>query len=128
MFSQIGQVMLYVQDQDNAVKFWTEKAGFSIISETDTGQGMRWIEVAPSPQSETSFVIHNKELIAAMQPELHLGTPSIMLYTDNLEQLYSEFKAKNITTGEIAILPHGKVFNFADDENNYFAVMEIAKQ
>ncbi len=27
MIHQIGQVMLYVNDQDTIVKFWTEKVG-----------------------------------------------------------------------------------------------------
>lgn len=29
MIHKVGQIMLYVNDQDDAVKFWTEKAGFS---------------------------------------------------------------------------------------------------
>lgn len=33
MFGKLGEVMLYVNDQDQAVKFWTEKAGFTVISE-----------------------------------------------------------------------------------------------
>ena len=64
--------MLYVNNQDEAVKFWTEKVGFSVISEEDNGQGFRWIEIAPTKEAETSIVLHNKELIAKMQPELNL--------------------------------------------------------
>lgn len=33
MISKVGQIMLYVNNQDEAVNFWTEKAGFSVISE-----------------------------------------------------------------------------------------------
>ena len=29
----VGQIMLYVNNQDESLKFWTEKAGFSVISE-----------------------------------------------------------------------------------------------
>lgn len=38
---KLGQVMLYVSDQDKALRFWTEKVGFAVISEEDNGQGMR---------------------------------------------------------------------------------------
>ncbi|MGE8078785.1 VOC family protein [Peribacillus loiseleuriae] len=124
MINKLGQIMLYVNNQDESVKFWTEKVGFSVISEEDNGQGLRWIEIAPTKETETSFVLHNKELIAKMQPELNLGTPSLMFYSENLEQLYKDFSDKNITVGEIVNMPSGRVFNFADNENNYFAIME----
>lgn len=46
MITKVGQIMVYVQNQDEAVRFWTEKMGFH-VSEEDNGQGMRWIEIAP---------------------------------------------------------------------------------
>ncbi|MFC7395205.1 VOC family protein [Scopulibacillus cellulosilyticus] len=124
MINKLGQIMLYVNNQDEALKFWTEKAEFSVISEEDNGQGMRWIEIAPTREAETSIVLHNKELIAKMEPELNLNTPSLMFYSENLDQLYKDFSDKNIKVGEIVNMPSGRVFNFADDEENYFAVME----
>ena len=69
-------------------------------------------------------MINNKEVVAKMSPELDLGTPSLMFYTDQLEELYNDLKSKNVTVGELVTLPFGKVFNFADDEDNYFAVSE----
>jgi len=125
MINMLGQVMLYVNNQDEAVKFWTEKVGFKVIAEEDNGQGMRWIEVAPTNEAETSIVLHNKELIAKMQPELHLGTPSLMFLSKNLDELYSDLSNKSVTVGEIVTMPFGRVFNFADSESNYFAVKEI---
>lgn len=124
MINKVGQVMLYVNNQEETVKFWTEKAGFSVISDEDNGQGMRWIEIAPTSDAETSIVLHNKELIAKMQPELNLNTPSLLFFSDNLDQLYKEFSEKQITVGELVTMPSGRVFNFADNEGNYFAILE----
>ena len=126
MIHQIGQVMLYVNDQDMAVKFWTEKVGFVVISEQEKA-GMRWIEIAPTKEAQTSFVLHNKEMIAKMQPELNLGTPSIMFYADKIEEMYQDFQAKGIKVGDLVMMPMGRVFNFADPENNYFALVEKKK-
>ena len=123
MFSQLGQVMLYVNNQDEAVKFWTEKLGFTIVDEEDNGQ-MRWIEISPVKGAETSIILHDKEFVAKMSPGLNLGTPSLMFFTENLDQLHTDLSNKNITVGEIVTMPSGKVFNFADNEENYFAVME----
>lgn len=35
MIKQVGQIMLYVNNQDEAVNFWTEKAGFQVLAEED---------------------------------------------------------------------------------------------
>ncbi len=124
MINQLGQIMVYVNNQEAAVKFWTEKVGFTVISEEANGD-MRWYEVAPSKDAQTTIVLHNKELVAKFSPEVNLGTPSLMFFSDNLEKLYQDFKDKEITVGEMVSMPAGnKVFNFADDEQNYFAVME----
>ncbi|MCQ6279648.1 VOC family protein [Bacillus sp. EB600] len=124
MINKVGQIMLYVNNQDETVAFWKEKAGFSVISEVNNGQGLRFIEIAPTKESETSIILHNKEFIAKMQPELNLNTPSLMFFSENIDQLYKDFSDKNITVGEMVTMPTGKVFNFADNEGNYFAVME----
>ncbi|PES63880.1 glyoxalase/bleomycin resistance/extradiol dioxygenase family protein [Bacillus cereus] len=124
MINNVGQIMLYVNNQDEVKEFWTEKVGFIVISEEDNGQGMRWIEIAPTKEAETSIILHNKELIAKMQPELNLGTPSLMFFSKEFDSLYSNLVNKNVTVGEIVNMPSGRIFNFADSENNYFAVME----
>ncbi|WLR52508.1 VOC family protein [Bacillus tianshenii] len=124
MIKKLGQVMLYVHDQDDAVKFWTDQLGFLVISEENNEQGMRWVEIAPSEDAETSIILHNKEFVAKMSPGLNLGTPSLMFFTKNLDHLHSELSNKNIKVGEIVNMPSGRVFNFADNEDNYFAVME----
>ncbi|MFD0693860.1 VOC family protein [Paenibacillus sp. GCM10027628] len=123
MINKVGQIMLYVNDQDESLKFWTEKAGFSLVAEENNGH-MRWIEIAPTNEAQTSIVLHNKELIAKMQPELNLNTPSLLFFSEELDSLYKDFKDKKITVGELVNMPSGRVFNFADDEGNYFAVME----
>lgn len=122
MISQIGQVMLYVSNQEESRSFWTEKLGFEVISEEMNGP-MKWIEVAPRGAA-TSIVLHNKEMVAQMNPGMNLGTPSIMYFTENLDELYNDLKNKQVTVGDIVELPSGRVFNFADHEDNYFAVME----
>lgn len=116
--------MLYVNNQEESVKFWTEKAGFTVLLEQDNG-AMKWFVIAPSKDAQTSIVLHNKEVVAKFSPELNLETPSLMFFTKDLDQLYKDFQDKNITVGEIVDIPGSRVFNFADNEDNYFAVTEI---
>ncbi|HBS44348.1 MAG TPA: glyoxalase/bleomycin resistance/extradiol dioxygenase family protein [Paenibacillus sp.] len=122
MINKIGQIMLYVNNQEESKKFWTEKLGFEVILDETNGP-MRFIELAPKGAA-TSIVLHNKDLVAQMNPEMNLGTPSLMFFSDNFDQLNRELKDKNVTVGDIVEIPGGRVFNFADGENNYFAVME----
>ncbi|WP_079508812.1 VOC family protein [Mesobacillus jeotgali] len=124
MINKVGQIMLYVNDQDEAVRFWTEKLDFTVIAEENNNQGFRWIEIAPKTGAETTLILHNKEFVSKMSPGLNLDTPSLMYFTDSIEQLHSELKGKEITVGEIVNMPTGRVFNFADFEENYFAVLE----
>ncbi|WP_434752190.1 VOC family protein [Paenibacillus amylolyticus] len=116
--------MLYVDNQDESLAFWTEVAGFHIVDEVILDEGMRWIEVAPAKDSQTSIILHDKEVVARMSAELNLGTPSLMFFTDDLDRLYADLVAKHVTVGEVVEMPTGRVFNFADNEKNYFAVME----
>ncbi|AIQ35910.1 VOC family protein [Paenibacillus sp. FSL R5-0345] len=122
MINKMGQVMLYVNNQEESKDFWTEKLGFEVILDETNGP-MRFIELAPKGAG-TSIVLHNKELVAQMNPEMNLGTPSLMFFSDHFDQLNQELKNKNVTVGDIVEIPGGRVFNFADSENNYFAVME----
>lgn len=122
MINKLGQIMLYVNNQEESKVFWTEKLGFEVVLDETNGP-MRFIELAPKGAA-TSIVLHNKELIAQMNPEMNLGTPSLMFFSDNFDQLNRDLKDKNVTVGEIVEIPGGRVFNFADSENNYFAVME----
>ncbi|MFF2797113.1 VOC family protein [Lysinibacillus xylanilyticus] len=124
MINKVGQIMLYVNNQNESKEFWTEKVGFSVISEQDNGQGMKWIEISPTEEAEIKIILHNKELIAKMQPELNLGTPSLMFFTEDIDKLYNDLLNKKVIVGEMVNMPSGRVFNFADNENNYFAVME----
>ncbi|MFD2116705.1 VOC family protein [Paenibacillus yanchengensis] len=123
MITKIGQVMVYVNDLEAVKQFWIKYLDFEVISEMKN-EHMHWIELAPKGAA-TTIVLHNKEAIAKMSPELNLGTPSLMFHTNQFDELYHRLTSSNITVGDIMELPSGRVFNFADIESNYFAVMEV---
>ncbi|WP_246838680.1 glyoxalase [Leptospira stimsonii] len=76
--------------------------------------------------NSTKLVLQNKAAVAASNPEMNLGTPSILLSTDeNIDSLYKKLKEKKITVGDMVNFPNGKkVFNFSDFEGNYFSIIE----
>ncbi|AIS63099.1 VOC family protein [Listeria ivanovii] len=124
MINKIGQIMLYVENQAAVRDFWVEKLGFVVVSEEVVNGEIQWIEIAPTKEAETTFVLQNKQKVAEMNPDMNLGTPSILLFGENIVELYETYKKKEITVGELVDLPMGRVFNFADNEGNYFAICE----
>lgn len=124
MVEKIGQVMLYVENQAAVRDFWVEKLDFVVVSEEVVNGEIQWIEIAPTKGVETTFVLQNKKKVAEMNPEMNLGTPSILLFGNNVAELYEEYKDKGITVGDLVDLPMGRVFNFSDNEGKYFAICE----
>ena len=55
MIYKVGQIMVYVNNQEETVKFWTEKVGFTLVSEEDNGQGFKWYEIAPSSDARNEY-------------------------------------------------------------------------
>ncbi|WP_412520202.1 VOC family protein [Staphylococcus simulans] len=124
MIQRLDEVMLYVNDQESAKAFWTDKLGFVVTSDTEQ-HGMRTIVLRPSSDAQTAIVLHNKQKIQSLDLGISTQTPSLMFATKDIDQLYQDYQDKGITVGDLVDMPQGRVFNFADDENNYFAVKQI---
>jgi len=48
MPQSIATVALIVADYDEAIEFYCEKLGFALVSDTDLGDGKRWVTVGPT--------------------------------------------------------------------------------
>lgn len=125
MIDGLQSVMLYVDNQEQSVAFWTKDLGFVIKSEDIIYDDYKSVEVAPSLESQTSIVIFDKAFVREASPEVNLGTPSLMFQSKDLDGLYADMNSKGIRVGDIVETPDGRVFNFSDDEENYFAVNEV---
>ena len=45
--TKVGRVVVPVSDKDQAIAFYTQKLGFTLVADLPFGDGDRWIEVAP---------------------------------------------------------------------------------
>lgn len=125
MVKSLGQVMLYVRDLDANAKFWKEQAGFEKVEKIDAPDGSYVYVVSPLENSEVQLVLQDKNKMEEMHPELNLGTPSIMMQTDDLERVHAHFTEHGIKANPIMEFAGIKFFNFPDNENNYFAIQEV---
>lgn len=53
----IAHIALVVRDYDEAIAWYTQRAGFDLIEDTDLGGGKRWVLVAPPGARETRLLL-----------------------------------------------------------------------
>ena len=102
---RIKLTSVYVDDQDKALRFYTEVLGF--VKRTDVSQGpYRWLTVA-SPEepegTELQLALNDNPAAKAYQQALfHQGQPAAMFYTDDVQADYERIEARG---AEFTMLP-----------------------
>jgi predicted enzyme related to lactoylglutathione lyase len=94
---KIKLTSVYVDDQDKALRFYTEVLGFN--KKTDFSQGpFRWLTVtsADEPQgTELQLALNNNPAAKAYQQALfQQGQPAVMFFTDDIKGDYTHIKAR----------------------------------
>jgi predicted enzyme related to lactoylglutathione lyase len=94
---KIKVTSVYVDDQDKALRFYTEVLGFA--KKTDFSQGpFRWLTVA-SPEepdgTELQLALNNNPAAKAYQQAIfQQGQPAAMFFTDDVKGDYERIKAR----------------------------------
>ena len=56
--SRVSHITVYVEDQDQALVWYTEKLGFDIVMDNnDVVPNLRWLTVCPAGNQATQFVL-----------------------------------------------------------------------
>ncbi|HEY5921515.1 MAG TPA: VOC family protein [Kofleriaceae bacterium] len=107
---------VYVDDQDRALRFYTEVLGF--VKKTDFSQGpYRWLTVASAEDPEGTqlqlALNDNPAAKAYQQAMFQQNQPAAMFFTDNLQAEYERMTARgaefsmpptDVTASKIAML------------------------
>lgn len=124
MINKIGKITIYVNNQEKAKEFWTNKMNFIVKLEQPMGPNMTWLEVGPSEDEFTTFIIYEKKLMLSQNPKANVSHPGIMLSTSNIESTYAEMRSNGVEVEELMIMPYGMMFKFKDQDNNEYMVRE----
>ncbi|GAA0289716.1 VOC family protein [Psychrosphaera haliotis] len=54
---QIGNIALLVKDYDEAIEFYTQKLQFTLVENTDLGNGKRWVQVSPPNSNGANLLL-----------------------------------------------------------------------
>jgi predicted enzyme related to lactoylglutathione lyase len=118
MIEYIGTVGVYVDDQERAVRFWTEQVGFEERRRVPMGNGMFWLEVAPRG-AQSGLVLYPKKLMTNWS-ELK---PSVVFQCSDIDAVYAALKDNGVFFAkELAQMPWGKFASFLDLDGNEFGI------
>ncbi len=120
MITNVKTVAVYVSDQKEAVRFYTEKLGFEVRRNQPMGPGGNWIEVAP-PGAQSRVVIYPRDMMKDWQER----KPSIVFGCEDVEATHRELSASGVTfTQAPKKMPWGTFAVFADPDGNEFVLTE----
>jgi predicted enzyme related to lactoylglutathione lyase len=120
MIKNIKFINIPVQDQRRALDFYTEKLGFTIITDQPFKEKQRWIELR-IPKAETRVTLFTPE-----GHESRVGTfTGISYHCDDVERTYKELSDKGVPfDGPPKKEPWGTYAMFRDSEGNSFVLSE----
>jgi lactoylglutathione lyase len=116
----VQRLILEVEDQDRALRFWTEAMTFELLHDVPYGEE-RWLEVR-TPDKATILVLTLRQGELPTGPE-ELPTSNIFFFCDDLLGTYEELRARGV---EFPQPPVEQSFGwwsmFQDHEGNRFAL------
>ena len=124
MIKKIGKITIYVNNQEEAKRFWTEKLNFIVKFEQAMGPNMKWIEVGPNEDEFTTFILYDKNMMKIQNPNASLGHPNIILSTDDIDTTYNNMKSNGVIVDKIMTMPYGRMFSFKDQDGNDYLIIE----
>lgn len=123
----IGHVTILVNDYDEAIDFYTSKAGFALLADNAFGNGMRWVSIAPSTDGGAAIVLvkadtDEKRARVGNQVSDHVN---IVIQTDDCRGDYERMRAAGVRFfGQPVEVPWGVEVVFEDLYGNRFDLLQ----
>jgi predicted enzyme related to lactoylglutathione lyase len=123
--TQVGRVVIPVSDHDRALEFYTGIFALEKRMDVTSGDGLRWIEVAPKGQ-QTSIAL-------SRPPEgMPIGVNTgISFSTEDADSDHAALKAAGVDVDETVMRmgdPVPPMFTFRDPDGNTLLVVETPAQ
>lgn len=136
MLKQLTHVQVWVLDQDEALKFYTEKLGMELREDVTVPEmgNFRWLSVGVPGQDDVSITlmaipgppVFEEETRQAIQELLTRGASGGLFFTtDDAHKSYEELKSRGVEfTQEPTEQPYGIDAGFRDSSGNHFRMMQ----
>ena len=124
----ISSIALVVDCYDDAIDFYTNKLQFTLIEDTDLGEGKRWVQIAPPNSCGTNLLLakaSSVEQSAAIGNQTG-GRVFLFLQTNNFWRDYELMKSKGVLFNEEPrVEPYGTVVVFQDLYGNKWDLLQL---
>jgi uncharacterized glyoxalase superfamily protein PhnB len=134
---KVGNAQLWVHDQDEALKFWTEKVGMEVRADVTLPEmgDFRWLTVGPAAQPDFAITLmaipgppvmdpDTAEQVEALMAKGFAGT--VFLTTDDCRASYEELKSRGVEfTEPPEERPYGIDSGFRDPSGNSIRMTEV---
>jgi catechol 2,3-dioxygenase-like lactoylglutathione lyase family enzyme len=131
MKHSIAHVALVVRDYDEAIAFYTEKLGFTVVEDTyQPEQDKRWVVVAPAGSSGTTLLLARA---STAEQEKFIGNQSggrvfLFLSTDDFWRDYDRMTAQGVRfVRPPKEAPYGTVAVFEDLYGNRWDLVQFGE-
>ncbi|MBC9915619.1 VOC family protein [Chitinophaga varians] len=98
MKQHIAHIALVVKDYDEAIRFYTEQLGFTLLEDTRLSEEKRWVVIAPPGARECTLLLAraaNEEQMAAIGHQAG-GRVLLFLFTDDFQRDYQRMTEKGV--------------------------------
>ena len=132
MITNVSLVTVYVSDQDEAKRFYTEVLGFEERTDVRLGDGFRWVTVGHPSQPELDVTLMrpgpplDENMAEAVRRALANGTMGgFGLTTDDCRKDYETLSAKGVQfVQEPSDRPYGVEAVMRDNSGNWLVLVE----
>lgn len=123
MLKNLGSITIFVNDQAQALDFYTEKIGLEVRRDDNFGP-IRWIEVGV-PGSLTSIVLFPRRN-PLYQEDLMREFTGIQFVTEDIQATYEELSSRGVPFSQPPTpLPFGTTAVFTDEDKNQFSLLQV---
>jgi lactoylglutathione lyase len=120
LIAGVSKVVVEVDDQARALRFWTETLGFELHQDTPYGEE-RWVEVR-TPDERLILVLSPRRHERPSVPDM-LPTSNVFFYCNDLAETYEELCSRGVDFPQPPVeLSFGWWSLFQDQEGNRFAL------
>ena len=127
MNQHIAHIALVVANYDDAIKFYTEKLGFTLIEDTKLSDTKRWVMVAPTGSGQCCLLLAQA---ATAEQKSRVGNQTggrvfLFLYTDDFWRDHKAMTENNINFVRPPVEePYGTVAVFEDLYGNLWDLIQ----
>ena len=126
MIDAVATICIFVNDQDQAKAFYTEKLGFELRQDSPMGES-RWLAVAPKG-AHTEVILYKLDANWEHYRQTMGKSQALTFNVTDMPALYEDLKAKGVRiTQEPDAQPWGTYMMILDPEGNGLLLVEPPK-